>query len=667
MPVRSLAFLVAALAFTILPTRGQDKKAVPPPPLPPQFPTLTTPVGLGVTAGGKAELTLTGTNLADATEVRITADGVKATLVKDSAKADRIGVTVEAPKGTPVGLYQLRVVTKNGVTSFRPISVDELPEVEKKAGNNKKATPMPLAGPCVVTGNIAVESSDFYLVKAAAGQRLTFEAVARRIGSPLDPVIILHDAKSGREMPTLYADDTPGLQADARLTHTFPSAMDVIVEIRDTTYRGGGDYVYRLRIGDFPGGTTAFPLAVEKDKSAAINFTGPNLDGVKPVTVKGTGTVVLASPRREGGVGGWAVPVLVSPHPELTEQEPNNEAAKANKLPVPGGVSARFAAKGDLDYFAFPGKKGQKLELTARTYELNSPAEVLVRVVDAKGAELARSNPTQPVARAEFTPGADGEFYAVAEHLNYAYGPSEVYHLTIRPAVPSFEVALGADRVDVTGGGVAAIPVVGLTKLNGFNAAVELSVVSDSLVGTLTLPVGANPLPATPLTLTVSLKPGAKPGVIPFTVKATAKDVERTADIAEVVRTTLSGLPNVPPEMTTQLFAFAAEKPLFALAVAFEKPEVAKGGTLKGKVTAKRADGFADEIPLTAVNLPANVTAKVKPIAKGASEVEIEVTAAAAATGPATFSVRGTTKTGGRDYAFVSPPASMTVTEPKKK
>lgn len=670
MPSRALAFL-AVVAFVLsrsVPTAAQPKAAVPAPP--PQFPTLTTPATLGVPAGGKADVTLTGTNLADAVEVRVTAAGVTAALGKDP-KADRVGTTIDVPKGTPVGLYQVRVVTKAGVTNARPLCVDDLPEVEKKPGNNKKATPMPLAGPCVVTGGIAVEASDFYLVKAAAGQRLTFEAVARRIGSQLDPVIILHDAKSGREMPTLYADDTPGLQGDARLTHTFPAAMDVVVEIRDTTYRGGADFTYRLRVGEFPGATTAFPLAVEAGKTAAINFTGPGLDGVKPVTVTGAGAAVLAAPRRDTGASGWAVPVLVSPHPELTEQEPNNEVAKANKLPVPGGVSAVFAQKGDLDYFAFPGKKGQKLELVARTYELNSAAEVLLKVVDAKGAELAKSNPAAATARAEFTPAADGEFYAVAEHLNYASGPSEVYHLTVRPAAPDFDVSLGLDRIDVSGGGVAQIPVVGLAKLNGFNAAVELAVVSDSLVGTLTLPAAANPQPATPLQMTVTLKPGAKPGVLPFTVKATAKvdgkDVTRTANIAEVVRAGMAGLPNVPPEMTTQLYAVAAEKPLFTLAVSFEKPEAAKGGAVKGKVTAKRADGFADEIQLTTSPLPANVTAKLKPIAKGTSEVEIELNPAAnAAAGPATFWLQGKAKAGGRDYAYASPAATVTVTEPKK-
>ena len=115
------------------------------------------------------------------------------------------------------------------------------------------------------------------------------------------------------------------------------------------------------------------------------------------------------------------------------EQEPNNETAKANKLPVPGGVSAKFEKAGDVDHFAVACKKGVKYAAAATTYEINSPTEVLIRVLDAKGAEVARSNPTQQAARVEFTPAADGDYIIACEHLNYLSGPNEIYHLSVQP------------------------------------------------------------------------------------------------------------------------------------------------------------------------------------------------------------------------------------------
>src|SRR5262249_26891362 len=241
-----------------------------------------------------------------------------------------------------IGLYTIRVATKTGVSNIRPFIVDELTTIAEADNNRSKDTPQAITAPCVVTGRADVEASDFFKLKVTAGQKLTFEVLARRIGSPLDPIVVLHDAKTKRELVDLYADDTPGLQGDCRLTHTFKEAGEVLVEVRDTTFRGGPDFFYRLRIGDFPGATTAYPLAVQRGKTASVGFAGRGTADISPVNVKVPTDPALAavyvSPKKSGGISGWPVPVRVTDWPETTEQEPNNDIAKANKLTVPGGV-----------------------------------------------------------------------------------------------------------------------------------------------------------------------------------------------------------------------------------------------------------------------------------------------------------------------------------------
>src|SRR5579883_2418043 len=250
-PAVPLLACLAALAAAARPAAAQQP-AVPPPAPPPQYPTLTTPAALGLTAGAPpVEFTFTGTNLADAVAVWTTAPGVTFTVPPGQTDAGKLKVKAEAKQPAPVGVYQVRVATKYGVSNFRPFCLDALPEVAEKDGNGKKETAQPVPVPCVVTGTAAAEASDFFRIAVRPGQTLTVEAVGRRLGSPLDPVIVLHDAKTGRELPGLYADDTPGLQSDARVTHTYPDAADVLVEIRDSTYRGGPDFGYRLRVGEF--------------------------------------------------------------------------------------------------------------------------------------------------------------------------------------------------------------------------------------------------------------------------------------------------------------------------------------------------------------------------------------------------------------------------------
>src|SRR5206468_2284018 len=149
-----------------------------------------------------------------------------------------------------------------------------------------------------------------------------------------------------------------------RLVYTPKQDGELIAEVRDTTYRGGPDFHYRLRVGDFPGATTAFPLFVQRGMSAEVTFTGPDAAGTEPVRVAmPADPAVLAVnvvPQRPDGLAGWPVPVRASDRPEGVEQEPNDKPEQANKLPVPGGVSARFQGKSDLDHFKFTAKKGQR-------------------------------------------------------------------------------------------------------------------------------------------------------------------------------------------------------------------------------------------------------------------------------------------------------------------
>ena len=140
----------------------------------------------------------------------------------------------------------------------------------------------------------------------------------------------------------------------------------------------------------------AMPLAVKHGAKAKIAFSGKHVENVAPVevTMPADRAAIQVAPKGPG-VSGWPVPVYASDIEELVEQEPNNEPAKANRLPVPCGITARFLDKGDVDHFVFAAKKGAKYAIVAETYEVLSPAEVYLIVKDAKGAELAKSNPAE--------------------------------------------------------------------------------------------------------------------------------------------------------------------------------------------------------------------------------------------------------------------------------
>jgi hypothetical protein len=376
---------------------------------------------------------------------------------------------------------------------------------------------------------------------------------------------------------------------------------------------------------------------------------------------------VYVSPKKSGGISGWPVPVRVTDMPEIAEQEPNNEPAKANKLAVPGGASGRFEKSGDVDHFAITCKKGTKYAASAMTYEINSPCEVLIRVLDDKGKEVARSNPAQPNTKVEFTAAADGDYVIACEQLNYLSGPDEIYHLAVEPVIGDFNIVLNLDRCEAPDGGGTAI-LATVTRQNGYAGPVELSIDGGKeLGGKVTLPAGQ-----TFTLIPVLVKDGTKPGAYPFRVKGTAtvggSTVVNYGTLVDPVKATLGGMTNPPPEMLTECAIGVVDKPAFALKLKADPATIEKGKAGKILVEATREKGADGDIAIAPLFAPPNVTATPKPVAKGQTKGEIPVAVAAnAAVGRSELVFRATTKIGGKDYAVIPAPAAIEVVDPKKE
>jgi hypothetical protein len=633
-----------------------------------------------VQRGTTLDLTLTGTNLAEPTALW-TNFPAKVTFPADSnngKEPTKLRVQLAVPKDAPLGVHALRLATRSGMSNVRLFCVDDLPQLAEADTNHAPATAQPLPVPCVVVGRADPEVTDYFKVTVSAGQRLSFEVVGRRLGSPLDSELTLIDARTGRELPGGRNNDAPGCQTDSRLTYTFKEAGDYLVAVRDVMYRGGPDYWYRLRVGDFPCATTAIPMAAKRGSKVTVHFAGTNVDGVEPVEVTvptdpAVDSVPIA-PRGPGGLYGWPVTLAVVDRDEVVEQEPNNEPAKANRIPVPGGVTGRFEQKGDVDDFIFAGKKGQRLTIEADSPELGSPTEVYIAVRDAKGGQLAVSNPmTAP--RLDFTPPADGDYYLHVENLLYASGPAESYHVTVAPYEPGFALGLFLDRYQAPPGGSVGIPVI-LAARRDYAGPIELSVVGPpGLTGQATIPAGAAPAPAPPAptqpaaTLVVSVKPDVAMG--PYTLriqgKATVngKAVVEYASLQTAVRKDLAGLPYPPRPLLSDVGFAVTEKPPFGLAAKFDLPEALRGGPAAVTLTATRAPGFDGDIAVSAAGLPPNVAPALKNVPKGQNEVKAQLNVAAnAALGSFPVTFTGKAKYQNKDYSVDAAPVPLVVAPP---
>lgn len=585
----------------------------------------------GAQRGQTLDLNLAGANLAGPTGMLLGFPAKFSFPIDEKEKepngADnaKLRVKLEIPADAPIGWHSLRLATARGVSNLRLFCIDDLPQIVE-VGANRMKTPQPVPVPSVVVGTVDVEQGDVYKITVQAGQSLSFDLIGRRMGSAIDAQLSIFHAKTMREIA--HDNDSPGCQTDPRIRYTFKEAGEYLVEVKDVLYRGGAEFFYRLRIGDFPLATTPYPLAAKRGTKAKISFIGPAVQGVALVEVVVPSdpviNVVWVAPKGASGLHGWPVALAVSDIDEATETEPNNDAKTANRIAVPSGVSGRFEKGDDSDVYVFAAKKGQKLMIEAQTLELNSPSLVYLVLKNAKGAELAKTN-AQAVPpldqRIEFTASEDGDYSVEVSHLNFAGGPSEVYRLSVRPSSNGFDLTLPADRFELAASSVAAIPV--QVTRRGYAGPIELSLVGPAgFTGTAAVKAGQN------AGVVVVFAKGEVPMggySIMLQGKATVdgQPVTQMASVRGAVGLALGGVAYPPLHLHHPVALAVKEKAPFTLTAVMNPPDGVPGTTPSIVVSVKRDAGFTDEITLIApTGLPANVPApKIVPIPKDKNEI----------------------------------------------
>jgi hypothetical protein len=150
--------------------------------------------------------------------------------------------------------------------------------------------------------------------------------------------------------------------------------------------------------------------------------------------------------------------------PETLETEPNDTLAIAQKLPLPGGLSARFATAGDVDWFVLQGTPGDTWTVQAQAFSYDLPTEILMRLKNRSGATVATSDANVAEPSLDATVPPEGVLFLQCEPLNLMTGPLEAYRLVTKRKSP----ALGVNLVQLTGmipqGGLGLLPLSDLTE-----------------------------------------------------------------------------------------------------------------------------------------------------------------------------------------------------------
>ena len=637
-------------------------------------------------AGGKQgstiEVTLAGTDLDGANRLFFTHAGLTAKQVIleptefDPQPHPADGkFTVSIAADVPPGMYEVRAAGKYGLSNPRYFAVDTRPEVNEVEPNSsiEQANEVPAEG--IVNGVANVADRDFFQFPAKKGQRLLIDCQARRIDSRLDPMLVIYDDK-GNELASAH----DGSHRDTLLDYTVPADGLYVVEVHDFIYAGGPDYFYRLAIGTGPYLDFVFPPAGLPGTNQTYQVFGRNLPGGKPVpglSIDGrpievvNATIPLPSAAeadrlpaatliesaasgidailyRQPSPRGLSNPVLVglATAPVVAEKEPNNNAAKAQKLVPPCEVVGQFYPVGDHDWFTFEAKKGDAYVIevvSQRLGEATDPYLVVEQVtVDKDGkqqvTELQQADDNMVNAGGfdfdtvhddpsfRFTAPDDGTYRILVRDLYSASrgDPRFVYRLAVRPEQPDFRIAAlakfpGAQpnqqqslvwSPNLRKGGSDTVEIVAFRR-DGFNG--EIVVTADGLPpGVTAAPVTIGPdRNSAPLVL--SAADNAAATVAAFRVvgktKIVASEVSHAARAASIVWQGQPGQFNARSRLSAELMLAVneSEPAPFTLQAAGNVLEMSRSGKIEIPVTMKPNGDFKGNVALTVVGLPQNM------------------------------------------------------------
>jgi hypothetical protein len=368
---------------------------------------------------------------------------------------DQVTYEVTVPRQVEVGIGAVRMITRDGASNLRLLMLDDLPSTTPSGSHHDRQAAQPLALPVAVDGTASSLEGDYYQFSGSAGQRVSVEVVAQRLGSPLDPVVRLMDA-AGNELA--YSDDEPGMGADSRLAYNLPCNGKYVLEVKDVRLRGGEDYHYRLRVGSFPLATTAFPLGGRSGTITTFQVYGPQVDSVGPISVAlarvDSPQVHFLGVRMPHSEGSSWVSVVADLQAETIESEPNDDAGVATPLVVPCAASGRFCRVGDRDYYRFQIEGAERLVFQGRTRSLGSPVDLLIQLCNSDGSvitEVDDSPAGEGVIDHSFSTA--GVYLLAVEELTRAGGHEYGYRIDIARFQPGFSLALERDTFDVPHGG----------------------------------------------------------------------------------------------------------------------------------------------------------------------------------------------------------------------
>ncbi len=523
----------------------------------------------------------------------------------------------------PLGVRYWHCTTSQGITPGMRFVVGALPEIiEEESEENVPTKPLTL--PVTINGRIFPrEDVDDWTLDAKAGQVITCEVNAARIGSGLDSRLEVLGPNG-----QVLAENSDAFGLDSFVRFKAPSDGKYTVRIHDIRFEGLQHFVYRLTISSGPWLDRVYPLGGKRGTTVPLQLFGANLPSdrldfaVPPSGGSTSDPAYLSVP-----VAGGTTNALLETD-DLTEHleaEPNNEIAQAKTVELPCVLNGRIEQAGDSDLWSFVGKKGDAWQFDLRASRLGSELDGVLMLLDANGNAVANADDLangQTDCVLNFTLPADGTFtLKVKDGLSSRGGPEFAYRVRInRPTDATLRLSTALDSITLLRGGDVKIKVLA-ERPAGFADEVSLNI--EGLPEGIA--ISGNKLGKGQNQVDVVLKADAAAKIATSRLRIVGKwkigEEERSA-LARVQRSTSE------PESTDLLLRVGAPTP-FKLKGIFETKYAPRGSTFTRRYRVER-NGFEGPLWIEIADRQARhlqgVTGPKVALAAGVSEFEYPFT-----------------------------------------
>jgi hypothetical protein len=585
-------------------------------------PDLSTSIPRGGQRGTDVKVTFYGNRLDDAQEVIFHEPGIafKDLKVLDARKVE---ATLTISPDCRLGEHHLRLRCASGISYARNFWVSQFPNVAEVEPNDDFDAPQKIDLNVTIEAEAKSEETDYYLVTAKKGQRLSVEIEGLRINNitnniAIDPFVTILN-KDRFELAS--ADGSALLKQESILQVEIPEDGEYIVEVRDSAYQGRGRY--RAHIGTFPRPTGIYPAGGQAGSDVEFTLVG-DIKGDYKTKAKIPARTAEGTVGVSGENGGQFPPspnyVRISDFGNVMEVEPNNSHTEVKDVAaLPQAFNGILEKEGDIDYFKFSAKKGERFRFRVFANAIGSPVDPVMNIYDAKMKSLGGSDDADGTkdSRVDFNSPADGEYFVRIKDMLDRGGSDFIYRIESLPSEKTIDVTMPEmlrrnlqyrKQFNVPRGGYYTMAV--NTTRRGYSG--------DLVFDIPELPAGvtweAGTIPKTVSQFPILLKAASDAPIAGglYKLKVKGTDPENPVEglfkqPLDLVRGPQNGVEYYTRYNNDLPISVVEEMP-FSVTIDQPKAPIVRNGTMKLKVRAHRKDGYDKKITVRFPWKPPGIT-----------------------------------------------------------